>query len=250
MKKLRNQTVSVRLKNGSVAINNTLSQTPLQAAMAVFKYDAVRMNKGKVILTVASDSVDNVILKRGAQKEATRFVGLTAKTARTSYQNLAKVAHAAFVSEPGSLELLGLDKPMPRREADFYVSVQQLFNTTKYTAAIRTALAENGYDDAMLSQERAKVGEFVFAIQTRELSKGEHQQAVQDQKTALKNFKTWMSCFTKIARVAFHDKPQLLEKLGIFTRNSKTKAQRQAPAKAAATRKKNKAAVAPLSKAA
>jgi hypothetical protein len=44
----------------------------------------------------------------------------------------------------------------------------------------------------------------------------------------------------KIAKVALREHPELLEKLGILKRSSKTSAQKKAPEKARETRKKKK----------
>jgi len=51
----------------------------------------------------------------------------------------------------------------------------------------------------------------------------------------------WMGGFVRVAKVALREDPQLLEKLGILKRSSKTKAQRGAGKKASATRKAKKA---------
>ena len=52
----------------------------------------------------------------------------------------------------------------------------------------------------------------------------------------------WVGTYTTVAKAALRSKPQLLEKLGIKVRSSKTAAQRAAPAKAAATRAARSAA--------
>jgi hypothetical protein len=46
----------------------------------------------------------------------------------------------------------------------------------------------------------------------------------------------WVAQYLKNAKVALRGKPQLLEKIGVTARTSKTAAQRAALAKAAATR--------------
>ena len=54
----------------------------------------------------------------------------------------------------------------------------------------------------------------------------------------------WVAEYFKIARVALKERPQLLEKIGVLVRRTRTKAQRGAPAKAALTRAKKKLAAA------
>ncbi len=59
-----------------------------------------------------------------------------------------------------------------------------------------------------------------------------------DQKSAIKVLNDWTPQYRAIAKVALHGKKELLEKLGLLTRSTKTPAQRNAPKKAAETRKR------------
>lgn len=157
-----------------------------------------------------------------------------------AYQNMARVARSLFRKEPDVLILLGLDKPVPRKVAAFSQVAFTLFNTTKYTQPMRTKLAEHGYTDGKLSSERSKLSAFDFAKANQEACKGAAQRAKQVQHEALRAMRDWYSTYVNVARVALRPKPELLEKLGIMYRSVKTPAQRQAPLKAAETRRRKK----------
>ena len=73
------------------------------------------------------------------------------------------------------------------------------------------------------------------------MAKGAAQQAAQDQDAALAKMSDWVAQYLKIAKVALRGKKQLLEKIGVLARTSKTAAQKAAPQKAAATRAAKKA---------
>ena len=73
------------------------------------------------------------------------------------------------------------------------------------------------------------------------MAKGASQQASQEQEAALKAMNDWVAQYLKFAKVALRGKKQLLEKIGVTARTTKTAAQRAAPAKAAATRAAKKA---------
>ena len=73
-------------------------------------------------------------------------------------------------------------------------------------------------------------------------SRPRQKQATQDQDAALVMMNDWVAQYLKIAKVALRGKKQLLEKIGVAARTTKTKAQRAAPKKAAATRAAKKAA--------
>ncbi len=112
-------------------------------------------------------------------------------------------------------------------------------------AIISECLASFGYTTAKLSAERGKIVELSAAIQAHESASGAAQQATSEQNKAMDALDYWMGAFVRVAKVALRDEPQLLEKLGILKRNSKTPAQRASAGKAAATRKANKEAAPP-----
>ena len=62
------------------------------------------------------------------------------------------------------------------------------------------------------------------------------QTAAQDQDAALAAMKEWVAQYLKIAKVALRGKKQLLEKIGVLARTSKTAAQKAGVKKAAETR--------------
>lgn len=152
------------------------------------------------------------------------------------------MARAVFAGDKAKLAMLGLNGGMPKSAAEFIVSGYALFDNAAANPDIKAALAGYGYGDGRLPGERAKIAAFDDANRAQDAAMGSAQQATHEQDTALKGMNAWVNQYLKIAKVALHDKPQLLEKLGLGARTSKTKGQRAAPAKAAATRAAKRAA--------
>ena len=155
-----------------------------------------------------------------------------AKSARDAYQSLAKVARAVFRRDKAQLNALGLNGNMPKDTAGFLASAYALFDN----AQSLSALADYGYDSVKLQSERIKIAAYDTANQQQEAAKGAAQQSTREQDSALQALNAWKAQYLKIAKVALSGKPQLLEKLGVLARTSKTAAQRAAPKKASATR--------------
>ena len=131
---------------------------------------------------------------------------------------------------------LGLGKE-PRGTAALTQAGYTLFDN----AADSGLLADFGYDADRIAAERAKIEAFDTANQAQEMAKGASQQAAQDQEAALTKMYDWVAQYLKIAKVALRGKKQLLEKIGVAARTTKTAAQKAAPQKAAATRAAKKA---------
>ena len=238
---MKHDTIGNQTTSAGTAINNSLRYPEVKAAVLKYGYTVARLNEGRALLNEAIAAVEVTKSKASDKKSATADLKTAFGTAKVAYQSLAKVARAIFLKHPTHLTALGLDDAMPRRMNDFALAAQVLFGSGEYPDGVAEALAANGYGSSTLSQERAKIAEFVLALQTRAGMKGDAKEATKEQRKALKALHEWYAAYIKIAGVALQDKPNLLEKLGILKRVSKTKAQRSAPAKSAATRAKNTA---------
>lgn len=228
-------TTAQQLTAAQLAITNSLADPEIKAAVAQYGYTTTKLNAGKKLYDTALAAVNAQKSGRGNQKTATADLKAKEKDARDAYQAAAKVARAAL--DKDGLAKLGLAGKEPRGTAGFITAGYTLFDN----AAESGLLAEFGYDADRLAAERAKIEAFDQANQAQEMAKGAAQQATQDQEAALKAMNDWVAQYLKIAKVALRGKKQLLEKIGVTARTTKTAAQRAAPRKAAATRAAKKA---------
>ena len=235
------QSIAEQLTAAQMAISNTRAEAEIRAVMEQYGYGPERIEEGWTLYVAASRTFNAQAVAAGAQRDATQSVKDAQAQARDAYQALAQVARAVFVADKDRLAALGVTGRMPATTAGFLTSGYRLFENALAVEDIKTALTGYGYDEAKLQAERARLVAFDQANQTQEAAKGAARQATQEAEAALRSLQTWMSQFVKIAKVALRDKRQLLEKLGIAVRTTKTPAQRAAPQKAAATRAAKKA---------
>jgi len=223
-------TTAQQLTAAQLAITNSLADPEIKAAVAQYGYTTAKLNAGKALYEAALAAVNAQKSSRGDQKAATADLKAKEKDARDAYQAAAKVARAAL--DKDGLTKLGLVGKEPRDTAGLIAAGYTLFDN----AADSQLLADFGYDTDRIAEERAKIEAFDQANQAQEMAKGAAQQATQDQEAALEKLNDWLAQYLKIAKVALRGKKQLLEKIGVTARTTKTAAQRAAPKKAAATR--------------
>ena len=224
------QSTAQQLNAAQLAITNSLADPEIKAAVAQYGYTTAKLNAGKALYDIALAAVNAQKTGKGEQKVATADLKAAEKEARDAYQAAAKVARAALPAE--ELAKLGLTGKEPRDIAGFLQAAYTLFDN----AADSGSLVDFGYDDERIAAERDKIEALDATNQRQEMAKGASQQATQDQDAALAKLNDWVAQYLKIAKVALRGKKQLLEKIGVTARTSKTAAQRAAPKKAAATR--------------
>lgn len=219
--------IAERLNAAKLAIANSLADGEIQSLVANYGYPAAKLNEGDALFQAAQAAVNAQKSAEGAQKQSTQELKTAEKEARGAYQSLAKVSRAIFKGDKPRLTALGLGGREAKDIAGFLASASALFEN----AAAAGTLAEYGYDGGRLESERGKVGAFDAANQRQESAKGAAQQAARDQDAAMRALDAWRAQYLKIARVALRGKPQLLEKIGVKARTTKTAAQRAAKIK-------------------
>ena len=237
---LRNDTIGNQIKRAKLAIQNTIKGPAILALVAPKGYTLAVMNEGLALYQAADAAVGLAASMAGDQAIASQDAGEAWKGVRGAFQDLAKMARAMFLRRPEVLTLLGLDQPMPRAAGDFVLAFNKLFNTAAYTPEIAAKFLAKGYTDSKYSECRSLLGAWETAAGTHKAAEGDAQDAAADQELKLRALVDWVAEYLKIARVALQSRPQLLQKIGVIARRTPTAAQRNAPAKAAATRAKRK----------
>jgi hypothetical protein len=231
------QTIAQQLTAGHLTIQNSIADTEISELVNGFGYTSAKLAAGLALYTAAMAAVELQTAKAGDQQSATQLFKQAQKAAVDAYQALAKVARAAFVQDPAQLSTLGLTSAMPKDTAGFLTAAFTLFSN----AALLPGLADYGYTSVKLLAERKKIKDMDDLDKQQEAAKGAAQQATSEQEAAMNALNDWVAQYRKVAKVALRGKKQLLEKIGIAARTSKTAAQRAASQKASATRAAHKA---------
>ena len=230
------KTIAERLNAAQVGIANTLANPEIKAAVAVFGYPDARLTERQSLLANARKTVSDSANLRGIQKTMSDRFNVSYKVAMAAYQDLSKIVRAVYRNDKAVLTTLGVQGEMPKTTAGFIKAAYVMFDNSQVSTDIKTKLIEYGYPAAKIATERAKIAACDKANQDQESAKGAAQQATREEEKALKDLDLWLAQYFKIAKVALKGHKDWLEKIGVLARDSKTKAQRNAPKKAKATR--------------
>lgn len=220
-----------RLNAAQLVIANSLDEAEIQSIMTGYGYPPEALQEALSQYDAAAAAVQQQELARSAQETATHEAVLAERSARDAYQALAKVARAVLQQDKHLLSGLGLTGREPATASVFVEAAKALFAN----AAVTAGIADHGFDAARLKAEGAKILAFDKAKRKQEAAKGIAQQATEKRDAVLEQLDAWRAQYVKIARVALRADKQLLERLGVPARTSKTAAQ------VAASKKKSQA---------
>lgn len=232
----------IRIERYESTLKNSISNPEILSLVSAKGYPQEKLNEGLGLVDEARQKVGAKPAALGSMKEATSATVEAGKAAMEAYQDLSNVAKATFRDKPQKLATLGLDKPMPRNPEELAERGVALINNIAKDDAIKTAMTAHGYPDEVLKAERAKFEECMELEAEQNSAKGQKEVSTDESQAAMNALDDWMMEYRRIAKVALRKKKNLMEKIGIKVRMAKTKAQRAAPKKAAATKAAKKAA--------
>ena len=141
------------------------------------------------------------------------------KTVLNAFRDHIAIARAAFRQEPLMLQELKIDKAQQGR----WAWVQQALNFYEQTPRHLAKLQQYGATPESLQQNQA-AAQALFDLRAQRLNqKGKAEHGTQERNQAIRELRVWYSDFRRLARVAFHEKPQLLETFGIVVRSAPRK---------------------------
>jgi hypothetical protein len=209
------QTIADRLQVVQVALDNTQADPQLQAAFAAYGYDTERLNVGRQLYTAAVQLQQQQHAKRGDQIGATEQAKVVVDAANEAYMRFVKVARVALKNQRGALVSLDLVGDRKHTLAGWVGQAKQFYTTALANEAILAQLAEYGITAAKLRDGQEQLAAAEAANVEQKQHRGTAQQATTERNAAVRALNAWYGDFLKIARVAFADDAQQLEKLSI-----------------------------------
>lgn len=232
----------IRIEHDESAINNSINNPEILSLVSAKGYPQEKLAEGLALVENARQKVAAKPAALGSQKDATSASVKGLEVAISSYQDISNIAKANFRDKPEKLAKLGLDRPMPRSPEQLVERGFALIDNISKDERIKSIMAEHGYPDDVLSVEREKFAACANLEKVQQSVMGAKQVTTDESQAAMKALDDWMMEYTRIAKVALRSRKNLMEKIGIRVRTTKTSAQRAAPRKAAVTRAAKRAA--------
>lgn len=209
----RSRRMADQIQAARVLHDNALADADILAQLAQYGCDAPRFAALQTAITRADALVDAQNTTSGKRNVATQAVIEGEREARAVVGRLAAMCRLRF--SPVQLTQLGLGRRAPSHFAGFLQYASTLYTAALTLPDIAPVLARSGYPATRLQAEQAQIAALSEADVVQEARKGDAQQATDDQDQAMNTLRALVHDLSGTARIALHDTPQKLEKLGI-----------------------------------
>lgn len=214
----RKTSIDQFLSETRIALTNAGNDAEVQAELARFGYDAARLAEGRALLDAATRLHGSQQAEYGEQIAATTAFQDAFEAARAAYVRHLTLARVAFKDDAGAAVALKLGGRRKRSYSGLLDQARQFYDNVLASEARTAAMAAYGQTEEVLGEARALVLAAIDANAAQEHEKGDAQRTTQERDAAFDALGDWMSDFIAVARVAFTDDGQQLEKLGIVVR--------------------------------
>jgi hypothetical protein len=206
--------IAQRLLNAERAINNTLANPDILAAVTSFGYDQVRMEAARTLHGEALALTDQQQREYGEQYEATQTVQAAWDEAATAYSAALKIARIVFRGNESARNALVLSGNRKQSLSGWLDQARRFYNNMLQNPDFVTAMTPYSYDQTRLAAEAALVQAVAAASDAQDRERGEAQEATQLRDARLDELDQWLADYKAVAEIALSDSPQQLEQLG------------------------------------
>ncbi|MEK6479814.1 hypothetical protein WJR50_19890 [Catalinimonas sp. 4WD22] len=215
---MKKRSIPAELMMAHIAIENAMQNNGILKKLSAYNYDRKRLMEGKSLKEELQllDSVKQD--KYGQQLTSTDSMYSQRQEIVALYRQHVKRAKLVFEGQRGILEQLQIAGAL---KTDTNGLLNQIYNFYSKIEAFAEDMAKYNVSPEELAQTKAMVEALFTARQQQVQSKGDAQDATQKRNAKLKELRSWMTQFRKVARIALADEPQLLESLGIIVPTQK-----------------------------
>lgn len=207
------------LTRARVGLTNARDLPDVLAALTPFGYDAERLDAGLALADTVEAEAERQTREYAKQYNATSRLAKEMAALRAMYLRHVKLARVAFAPGTQGFITLGLRGRRARTMPALLAEARTFYRTlgaSPELLATTTALSVN--EDAVAAgMEQADAVEAALVTQQKEAGEAQRATRVRDEAAAeLRGF--WRD-FSRVAKIALEDRPQLREVLGILERS-------------------------------
>ena len=208
------------LLSAQVAIENVRGDAEMAAVMARFGYEMKKMDEAKALLDESRKLVNSQKKEYGEQFAATDELDKAWTEADSAYIKSLKMARVALQDHVQARASMMIDGSRRQSLSGWIQQAEAFYGNLLDDPELIAGMAKFGYTQETLSAEYDLVKKVGEKNLKQKKETGEAQKATEARDSRIDELGKWLSDFRAVAKIAFSDDPQMLEKIGILARSS------------------------------
>jgi hypothetical protein len=205
------------MENSLIVLNSIKDDIEAINMLTAYNYDGSTIENGRNVHSIAAELESRQIDIHGQLLNTGKEFQSLSKTARIEFKDYAKLIDLEYVSsEDNPLRALANDVIKDRGKLTWLKKAKEYYYYVLKSDSIISRISIYGLT-------RQRIENALNNITTVEETKakyfrlkGDAEEAIRSRDHALRELETWMKKLISVCRIAFKDRPQFLEKLGIL----------------------------------
>ena len=194
-----------------LAINNTQNNSDVRQQMEAYGMSPAELQAGKNRLRIFEQKHERQAQLQDERWALARQIDASLQAVTSAFKTHARLAQAAFRHDPELIRRLRAERLDTRR----WECVQQAEHFYKTFQAHKLSLEGIGVAPKEIQQMQRAVSDLQHLKEARADKKGLAEQSTAERQQAQNELRRWVVNFRAIARIAFRQQPQMLERFGM-----------------------------------
>jgi hypothetical protein len=212
------QSITNKVQFMTNGIKAATSNSEAMKLLEKWGYTEERMAEGISLANNAQEYIAKQAKEYGEKHAASANVDKEFKLYYGDYYTLVKVSRIALKGDAGILVSIKATGARNRSITGWISNAKVFYGNLLANSAALTKMERFGVSAQQLEKELKQVEKFEKTYQQYLQETGEAQQSTKDRDQAIDMLSNWYSDFRAMARIAFYQRPQLLEILGIVVK--------------------------------
>jgi len=200
------------LESSRLLIANASGLGEVAAVLGGYGYDEARLAAGSRLLAETEALVRRQEKEYGGRHEATDEAEKARSGLDAAYMKTLKVARVAFADDAKVSAALKLYGPRKQSQAGWLDQTSAFYANLQSDEKLLRKMSQYGYSAQKIREEETLLEALHAKIQLRAKGTGQAQTATRERDRKIKELDSYVSNLRAIARVAFYESPQELEK--------------------------------------
>jgi hypothetical protein len=220
---MANEALGSFLANSRTLIENARGLVEISETLAGYGYDAARFDEGAALWEAADSLAKAQAKEHGEKLQASADFDAAWEKANSAYMKTLKLARIAFQDKSAACSALKLYGPRRQSVEGWLDQASVFYANLKSDQAYMDSLSRYAYTSRKIATESALVEEVRTSLQAQAKESGEARTATAERDKKVKQLDAWVSELKTVAKIAFHERPLELEKLGLRSSNGSRK---------------------------